>query len=211
MAVTLTHVGRTPGQSQYGLDTLTEHYKTNSTATDVLTDGSVPQKGDPHPDFSTMFITDRNVSESGPSASALDLVYQGTFSGTLPPQRHVSGGQVSSATTNTDATIFPATVTNPATVQFYAITNTLVFFSTDPADASEPADPPEVSALVSWDLGFGLQPGFSFPDLVTYLLTSAFVQGIVETPPDVDEIVAGQYYQITKRKTRTLYPYAPPS
>lgn len=215
MAVTLTWQGSTPGQTQYGLATLTEHYKvqndngTQITAAAVMVDGSVPQQGDAHPDFATMFCTDRYCSETGESASALDVTYMGTLTGDLPPQKATSGGQVTSATTNTSSAIFPLTATNPATVQFYAITKTLSFYSTDPDDASEPDDPPEITSLITWDLGFGVQPGDCTDDLITFLLTSAFIQGIIETPPEIEPIVQGQFYFITKRKTRTLWPYSP--
>ncbi len=211
MAVTLTLTGKTPGQTQFGLDTFTERYKCDATADDVLTDGGVPAMGSAHPSYSSMFVTARYCSETGESASALDLTYMGTLSGSLPAQKPTTGGQVASATTNTSSAIFPATATNPATVQFYAISNALTFISTDPGDSSEPDDPPEVTQLITWDLGFGLQPGISLPALITFLLTEAFVQGIIEAPPDIEPIVAGQFYQITKRKTRTLFPYAPPS
>lgn len=211
MAVTLYHTGRRPGTTQYGLDTFTESYKANDAADVVLTDSGTPQRGDAHPDYATMFVTDRYASETGPSACALDIIYMGTLSGDLPPQKSTSSGTVASATTNTDADIFPATVTNPATVQFWAVTSVLTFISDNPDDTSEPDDPTEVTQLISWDLGFGLQPGISMPSLVTYLLTSAFVQGIIEAPPEIEPLVDGQFYQIIKRKTRTLFPYAPAS
>ncbi len=211
MSVTLTLTGKTPGQTQFGLDTFTERYKCDATANVVLTDGSVPQIGSAHPFYSSMFVTARYCSETSESASALDLTYTGTLSGSLPAQKPTTGGQVASATTNTSSAIFPATATNPATVQFYAISNALTFISTDPDDDDEPDDPPEITDLITWDLGFGLQPGLSKPDLITFLLTEAFIQGIIEAPPNVEPLVAGQFYQITKRKTRTLFPYAPPS
>jgi hypothetical protein len=216
MAVTLTLIGKTPGQTQFGLDTFTEQYKCDATADVVLTDGSVPQRGSAHPDFDFMFITDRYCAETGDKASILDLVYTGCLATdggdpVLPPQKPSSGGQIASATTNTSSAIFPATVTNPVTVTFHAITSTLTFISNDTADASEPDDPPEITSLITWDLGFGVQPGLSNPDLITFLLTEAFVQAIDEPPPDVEPLVAGQFYQITKRKTRTLLPYGPPS
>jgi len=217
MAVMKYLVGKNPGQTQFGLDTFTEHWKCDATADVVLTDASVPSKGSAHPDYPHMFCTDRYCSETGQSASMLDITYQGALKDdgdgnpVLPPTQPSSSGEVASATTNTDADIFPATVTNPATVQFYAITNAITVFSDTDSTSEEPDDPPEVDTLITWDLGFGLQPGISMPALITYLLTSAFVQGIIEPPPSVEELVSGQYYRITKRKTRTLFPYAPPS
>ncbi len=215
MAVVLTWAGSTPGQQQFGLATLTERYKvanddgTQITAADALIAG--PQLGDPHPDFSAMFVTAIYCSETGESASALDVTYMGILGMDLPPQKATSGGQIASATTNTSSAIFPSTATNPATVTFYTISRTLSFYSTDPADASEPDDPPEIDSLITWDLGFGLQPGLSLPDLVAFLLTEAFIQSITETPPSIEPTVEGQYYFITKTKTRTLLPYAPAS
>ncbi len=217
MAVTLTLTGKTPSNTQFGLDTFTERYKCDSTADVVLTDPGVPQLLSSHDDYPFMFVTNRYCSETGESASALDLVYTGCLTDdgdgnpVLPTQKATSGGQVASATTNTSSAIFPGTATNPATVQFYAITNTLSFFTQDVADTSEPDDPPEITSLITWDLGFGLQPGLSNPDLITFLLTEAFVQAIIEAPPQIDPIVFGQFYQITKQKTRTLFPYGPPS
>lgn len=210
MAITLTHSARTPGSSQWGLDTFTEHFKAAEAADVVLNDGSVPQRGDAHPDYANMFVTDRYCSETGEKASALDVVYMG-YMVALPPQKPSSSAQIASATTNTSSIIYPAVATNPATVTFYAITSTLTFISADPDDASEPVDPPEITSVITWDFGFGVQPGLSQPDIVTFLLTQCFTQTITETPPDVEPIVSGQFYQITKRKTRTLLPYAPPS
>ncbi len=215
MAVTLYHNGRTPGQQQFGLTTFTERFKASEAADVVLLDPDVPQQGDAHPDYPFMFVTDRYCVETGESASALDVVYMGCLQDDgeggplLPPQKPSSGGQVASATTNTSSVIYPATATNPATVQFYAITNTLSFYSTSPGDTSEPSDPPEITDVITWDLGFGLQPGLSRPDLVAFLLSEAFTQGIIEAQPEVEPIVSGQFYFITKRKTRTLFPYAP--
>ncbi len=216
MAVTLTLVGKTPGQTQFGLDTFTEHYKCDVAADVVLTDPGVPQMLSVHPDYAFMFVTNRYCTETSESASALDLVYTGILLITddapvLPPQKATNGGQVASATTNTSSIIFPATATNPASVTFYAITKTLSFFSTDPADTSEPDDPPEIDSLITWDLGFGVQPGLSNPDLIAFLLEDAFVQAITQTPPSIEPVVQGQFYQITKSKTRTLQPYGPPS
>jgi hypothetical protein len=209
--------GKTPGQTQWGLDTFTEHWRYAETADAVLIDPSVPQRGDVHPDYPFMFVTDRYATESGDRATGLDVVYTGCLKDAgegapaLPPQKATTVGQVSSATTNTSSAIFPLTATNPASVTFHAITNTLSFVSNDIADASEPDDPPEITSLITWDLGFGVQPGFSNPDLIIFLLTEAFVQAIDEPPPEIEPIVDGQFYQITKRKTRTLQPYGPPS
>ena len=52
-----------------------------------MVDSGVPQQGDAHPDYATMFVTDRYCAETGESASALDVTYMGTLTETLPPQQ----------------------------------------------------------------------------------------------------------------------------
>ncbi len=293
MPVTLTLTRKTPGQTQFGLDTFTEHYKCDATADVVLTDPSVPQIGAAHPDYPFMFITNRYCTETSESASALDLVYMGVLSGgrqinlnapgvdyvvadelvitlggeiagitvdsiggggeivtfhvtfnnfteslsalpavniagsglgsgatfdvdstslALPAKKQTKGGQISSATTNTTSVIWPVVLTNPISATFYAITSTLSYVSNDPADASEPDDPAEITNLITYDLGFGASvPGSSSPEIVALILSEAFLQYISEAPPNIDPIVNGQFWQITKTKTRTLLPWAPPA
>ncbi len=221
MAVILTLRGKTPINTQFGLDVFTESYKCDATADVVLTDVGVPQMGDEHPDYPFMFVTSRYCSETGESASSLDLVYTGSMTDdgdggpNIPTPKATTAGQVASSSTNTDATIYPALTTNPLTLQFYAITNTLSYFTdnVDDPDAPEPDDPPEVTGdqVITWDFGFGYQPALNYPDLIIYLLTIAYVQGINEPPPIVEPIVFGQFWQVTKQKTRTLFPYAPPA
>ncbi len=103
MAVTLTLTGKTPGQTQFGLDTFTEHYKCDVTADVVLTDGSVPAMGSVHPSYPFMFVTARYCSETSESASALDLTYMGVLGGTCvitlndPGADYVAGDQVAIA------------------------------------------------------------------------------------------------------------------
>lgn len=213
----LTYIGETEfvqsgppqwQQSAWDLDTLTIPYSGSQPNLDSFLNNL--EKGSPADIDGDMYLMDWRISGTK-AYPQVDLVYIGKKNGEMPPKKTIKGGQIASATTNTDSTIWPRFVTNPATVQFYAVTNTLSYYSTDKNDASEPDDPPEITGVVSWDFGFGLQPGFSYPDLVTYLLTSAFVQGIIEMPPDIEPIVDGQIYRIVKRKTRTLFPYAPPS
>jgi hypothetical protein len=208
MAVTLTLVGKTPGQSQFGLDTFTEHYKTNSTADVVLTDGSVPQKGDAHPDYANMFVTDRACQETGEKASALDLVYTGYLT-SLPPSRHSLDNPVQSATTYTSSAIFPAVATVPATVQYRAHASVLIVLSDSSTSAEVCPDPDVVTVddLITWTL-VAEQPASDFDGIASWLLANAFVQRILETT-SAEEIVAGQFWQITKRKIMNLYPYAP--
>src|SRR5262252_1854643 len=154
MAIVLTHVGRTPGQSQFALDAFTEHYKANETADIVLTDASVPQRGDAHPDYRFMFVTDRRCVETGERASALDLVYTGCLKDTgggtplpvLPPFKHQDGDAVASASTSTSSAIWPRLATSPATLQYYSPTSEVVAMSQDAAGTGITyPDPPLVT------------------------------------------------------------------
>lgn len=157
-----------------------------------------------------MFLTGWQVSDSNKRYPTVTLEYIGANGGTLPDIKKETTSNVASATTNTSSLIYPVVATNPATVQFYSITNTITLYNNSDESGEEPDDPPEVSNVITWDLGFGLQPGFNQPDLINFLLTSAFSQAIIEPDPEVECVVTGKYWKITKRKTRTLFPYAPP-
>jgi len=211
MAVTRYRTGKTPNQPQFALDQFTEHWKCRETADVVLLDGSVPQRGDAHPDYAGMFVTDRYCSETGPSSSLLDLVYTGTLSGDLPPVQDAEDNPVQSATTYTSSAIFPLVATLPASVQYRAHSKSIVCWSTTDTSAEVCPDPDAVTIddLITWSL-VAEQPASSFPDIALWILTNAFVQRIIETV-SAEEIVAGQYWRITKRKVMNLYPYAPAS
>src|SRR6185295_10472251 len=98
MAVTLTLTGKRPGQPQFGLATFTKSFKCDAAADVVLVDPSVPQEGDPDATYPFMFVTDRYVTETGESASILDLAYMGCLTDDgegnpiLPTQKASSGG-----------------------------------------------------------------------------------------------------------------------
>jgi hypothetical protein len=217
MAVTLTLTGKTPGQTLFGLDSFTEHYKCDATADDVLTDASVPEMLSAHPEYSFMFVTNRHCDETGEKASALDLVYTGCIKETdpdtpaLPSDRNTLDNPIQTATSYTSSAIFPAVATVPGSVQYRAHACVLVTWSTtDESDAvcPEPAAV-TVADLITWTLA-AEQPAGSFPGIAAWLLENAFVQYVVETT-SAEEMVPGQYWQITKRKTMNLYPYAPAS
>src|SRR6266446_2303094 len=132
MSITLTRIGKTPGQTQFGLDTFIEHYKCDATADVVLTDSSVPAKGSAHPSYPFMFVTARPVQETSEKASALDLVYMGCHKAisdvpVLPEQKHEEDDAVMSASSSKGKT--GLTLTSPITVQYYAPTRQLVFFT----------------------------------------------------------------------------------
>src|SRR4029077_4071122 len=110
-----------PSKTPFGLDQLRRSYKTALSAEDAI--AAAPAAGTADEVFATMFLMPISTPESAESATRVELVYMGTFDGTLPAQKASTSAQVASATTNTSSAIFPATATNPATVQFYSISN----------------------------------------------------------------------------------------
>src|SRR5215471_3838379 len=157
MAITRYKVSKTPVQQQFGLDQFTERWKCLETADVVLTDGSVPHKGDAHPDYPFMFVTDRYCVESGESSSALDLVYTGCLASAddlpvLPPQQHESDVQVMSSSSSRSSG--GATLSAANTVQFNAPTNSLNFLTYNAAgDVSGVTDPAADVEVITLQLG----------------------------------------------------------
>jgi hypothetical protein len=209
MAVTLTKVGKTPGQTQFGLDTFTEHWKTDTTADVVLTDPSVPQRGDVHPDYEFMFLTDRHCQETGEKASALDLVYTGCLKDDgdgnpiLPPSRQKYGTAVQTASSQIPAVGAPAT--QPITLKFYASTSELTFMSYNAVGAlntaPDPVDDPVIISLTSYDFAYAPTVG-----LIDEIIARFFTLQETDTITP-QEIVSGKFWQNTEIKT--LY-YGPP-
>ena len=206
MAVTLTLVGKTPGQTQFGLDTFTEHYKCDATADIVLTDADVPQMGSAHPDYDFMFVTNRYCSETSESASALDLIYTGCLiddgegNPVLPAQQHQQGDAVQSASSNYGEL---GALSSPVTVQYYALENTLSYISyggTGSDAADDPSGDPEVISLTSGDLN--LSVGL----IVDRILAQYFSPNIVHSL-NSNEIVAGQFWLNVSKKTKGFLPY----
>ncbi len=209
MAVTLTLVGKTPGDTQWQLDTFTERYKCDASADDVLTDGSVPQIGDAHPDYATMFITSRYCSETGESASALDLVYMGTLSGTLPLGQSSAGAQVASASSQSGP-VGGFALESPVTLQFYAPTSSMTWVS-DSEGGYGPSGPPSSPAGDIQIIDYVFAPssipfGFS-GDLFAFFRDNFFIV-LITSVITSQEIVAGQYWTNTQTLTKTLIPFA---
>src|SRR5215471_4450178 len=159
MAVTRYKTGKTPQQQQFGLDQFTEHWKCLETADTVLTDASVPQKGDAHPDYPHMFVTDRFCNETGEASSILDLVYMGSLTESegdpvLPPSKSTKDNPVQSATSYTSSAIFPLVAAVPATVQYHAHTTSIIIFSASDTSAVTCPDPDSITIddLVTWAL-----------------------------------------------------------
>jgi len=211
MPVTLTHVGRTPGQGQFDLDKFTEHYKADAAADIVLTDSSVPQKGDAHPDYAFMFVTDRSVQESGPAASALDIVYVGALKDTggdtplpvLPPSQTEDEDSVMSASSKRTAT---AILTEPATIQYYAPTSNLSWITyTDKGTKDTVADPVGDPIPITVTIGdTTFDPGSLDIGLLISLL---FIPQIVGTVRCRELVAGGKYWLNQGKKTKTLVPW----
>ena len=199
MAVTLYHVGRTPQSTQFGLDTFTEHYKANDAADVVLLDSGVPQRGDAHPDYAQMFVTERYITETGPSSSALDVTYMGTMTGEMPPSQEEDSDAVQSASSSkgVDGTI----LTSPITVEFYAPTKRLNFITYGAKGSlgtvADPTDEIRIIKVTAGDTSYA--PTGALGDIVA----NFFTQQIVDTMSS-PEIVSGQFWQNAEVKTKTL-------
>ncbi len=203
MAITLYHNGRTPGQTQFGLDTFTEHWKAAESADAVLIDASVPQRGDAHPDYPFMFVTDRYCSETGEQASALDVVYMGCMKDDgedgplLPPSQQQYGTAVQSASSSLPMT--GAAATSPLTLQFYANTSRLTFWTYNAigevGNAPEPSQEPQIISLTSNDAAYS--PGSAgIADIIANFFM-LFETNTIEP----NEIVSGKFWQNTELKT----------
>ncbi len=205
MAVTLTLKGKTPGQTQFGLDTFTEHYKCDATADVVLTDGSVPAMGSVHPDYAFMFVTARYCSETSESASALDLTYMGCLTGeelpNLPSQQHISTQAVMSATSSRgfDGTI----LTSPLSAQYYAPANKLQWITYSAAGEAGTASNPSAD-IVPITLTVG-DTTYSPTGALSTVINNFFTRLVVGAL-DTTEIVAGKFWQNGETKTLTLSP-----
>ncbi len=200
MSVVLTWQGSTPGQPQYGLATLTEHYKVQNddgsqiTAAAALLAG--PALGAAHPTYSNMFVTDRYCAETGESASALDVTYMGILGMDLPTAKHDTENAVQSATSSlgTDGAI----ATSPITISFYAPTNVLTYWSTGGPGTDVADDPTDDLVVISIAIGDTAITGGSISSLVGIF----FQQQLLETHNST-EIVAGQYWQNVSRKIKS--------
>ncbi len=206
MAVTITLTGKTPGQTQFGLETFTEHYKCDATANIVLTAAEVPQMGSAHPDYPRMFVTQRNVAETSESASALDLTYMGMFGLSeldLPLPMNTRGHSVASASSSSGLGGFA--LSPAATLQFYAPTNTQTWISTTPGDGGTVVVPTEEIVVFA----FTFPPPYDFFTGDWY----AFVRGnffseLTTTVIQSTEIVADQYWQNVATSTKSLIAFA---
>jgi hypothetical protein len=209
MAVTLTLVGKTPGQTQFGPDTFTEHYKCDATADVVLTDSSVPQKGDAHPDYAFMFLTDRHCQETGEKASALDLIYMGCLKSSgglpvLPPAqiKYSSVIQTGSSSVATDGTV----AATPLNMQFYAQTSEYSFITYNALGVTGTGPDPPLDPIVVW---IQIQNNFWSPGSPTIdaFIDAYFQILITDTITNQELVLGGKFYLNTEVKTKY---YGPP-
>ncbi len=204
MAVTLTLTGKTPGQTQFGLDTFTEHYKCDTTADVVLHSFDVPLMGSVHPNFPFMFVTARYCSETSEIASALDLTYTGTLwyvatdpiTPLLPAQKHDFENAVQSATSSRGKD--GAIATAPISVQFYAPTNVLTYVSWDAPGTALAENPTEALTVVAVTVG----DTSITPASILSLVGIFFEEQLIETHNST-EIVPGRYWLNTSRKIKS--------
>ncbi len=207
MSLTLTLKGKTPNQTQFALDTFTESYKCDATADVVLTDPSVPQLGDAHPDYAFMFVTQRPCQETGESASALDLIYTGCLTDdgdgnpVLPSHQHQDGNDISSSSSS--RAVSGLVAGSPLTAQYYSPTNTRAYFSFGGAGTTEADDPTIDVTIISLTIG---DTTLSFGGTVQAIVDDFFSPLIVSTIQS-QEVVAGQYWQNTATKKTTLSPF----
>jgi hypothetical protein len=208
MAIKLTLVGSTPSTPQFGLDQLTLHYKANDNPwSDVVADSSVPQKGDAHPTFSKMFVTDRNLQESGQSSCAFDVVYMGAFkvdgSGTpiLPPAKRENDTAIMTASSKKLSS--GLILAEPFTIQYYAPASQKTWFTTAPPTSGFASDPVgDVAYITATSGDTTFAPGTAIDTAISELFTRLVVSSLRS-----NEIVAGKYWQNISKKTLTLSPW----
>ncbi len=208
MPVTLTLIGKRPGQQQFGLDVFTESYKCDATADVVLTDGSVPAMGSAHPDYASMFVTARDCNETSESASVLDLTYMGTLSGEVPAPVRNCRRDVQSASSSSNGDPGSALLTSPISVQYYASITTYEYISTtnvcagcSPPDLAEaPCNPVLISLIFGNDVSMRTYYGEDFVQLFLCTFFGYLDTDIVEST----EIVAGQYWRNVETKSKLL-------
>ncbi len=210
MAVTLTLTGKTPGQTQFGLDTFMEHYKCDATANIVLTDSSVPAIGAAHPVYTGMFVSDRHCAETSESASALDLVYVGTLIGSgeldLPLGKATQGTAIGSASSSSSFfNIY--TLSSAATLQFYAPTNSLTWVSRT-AGTEGPSGPVIAPTGDLVIFAFTFPPPFPLfsGNWYDFILSNFFTIETTTIVQSTEIVVGGKYWQNVATASKIYVP-----
>lgn len=206
MALTLLSVS--PIINQFGLDQLTMNYKSDAPWDTTLADGSLPEKGDAHPSYSFMFVTDIRLLESAESACIFDVIYQGAFKS--------SGGNPILPAAKTDQNIAVLTassskaytgqeLTSPATVQYYAPTAIKTYYSYNaPATANFVADPATDIIPISLTVG---DTTLSITEPITNIINNFFQQHIQHTIESTEFVLGGKYWVNVSQKQKLLQPW----
>jgi hypothetical protein len=189
-----------PSKTPFGLDQLRRSYKTALSAEDAI--AAAPSVGEADESFPNMFLMPITTPESAESATRIDLVYMGSLQGaegdpTLPAQKHDADTAVQSSSSSRASD--GRTATSPVTIQYYAPTTTLSYFSfgapgTDIVD--DPTDDAQIISVVVGDLSLTIG-SVGVQELVDAFFTSQ----ILETHSS-SEIVPGQYWQNQSQKLK---------
>ncbi len=206
MDPSFTPVAVTPSKTPFGLDQLMRTFKTSLSAESAI--AAAPAVGTVDETFPFMFLMPISAPESSESATKIDLVYMGCLMDDgeggplLPDQKHDSDDAVQSATSSKGNA--GQTATPPITVQFYAPTNSLTYFSYLAAGSAVAADPSadiKVITLTIADLTLFVGDGTA-----NGILTAFFSVQIIETHQST-EVVPGKFWQNTSKKVKSYSPF----
>jgi hypothetical protein len=186
-----------PSKTPFGLDQLRRSYKTSLSAEDAI--AAAPAVGDVDEVFPNMFLMPISTPESAESATRVDLVYMGTFTEDLPASKHDNENAVQSASSSYGST---GGIASPVTIQFYAPSTVLTYFSAGAPGTTAPADPTDDPVIITVSLGGADFSPASLPAITETYFSLQIVSTINST-----EIVPGQYWQNTARKTKVYVPY----
>jgi hypothetical protein len=208
MPATLTLIASTPTRSQFALDQLNLSYKSDLPWDQTVIDAGVPHKGDAHPVFGFMFVSEIRLQESSTSACEFDVLYVGAFASSggspiLPAAKTDQDISVLSASSSkaSDGTV----LTSPATVQYYAPTAVKTYFTYNAvATGNFVADP--AAAIVPISLTIS-DTGYSITDPIAGVVNKFFTQQIIHTVESSELILGGKYWQNVSRKQKLLQPW----
>ena len=186
-----------PSKMPYALDQLRRSYKTALSAVDAIV--AAPGIGDADETFANMFLMPISTPETAESATRIELVYMGTFGETLPASKHDSENAVQSASSSYGSS---GAIPEAVTIQYYAPSTTLTYFSFGAPGVTTADDPTDDPVIITVTAGGANFTPASIPALVSIYFSLQIVSSINST-----EIVPGQYWQNTARKTKVYVPY----
>lgn len=207
MPATITLLASTPSRTQFALDQLALSYKSDLPWDQTVVDPSLPEKGDAHPSFSFMFVSDVRLQESGANACEFEVIYQGAFQSSggapiLPFAQTEQDSAVQSATSSKDSG--GNALVSPATVQYYAPTNTKNFFSYNgPATSGFAADPSGAIVIISLTMS---DTSYLVVGSIQDQVYSMFSQAVIHTLRS-SEVVATKYWSNTSIKQKIFQPF----